>query len=92
MLRKLILICAGIAVVGAAVPGYAVTPRSDSYSFEYVVTGMGGGVSSSADYTLVAYMDQTGSAGSASSADYSIAPAIGAADPRGASAENWMLY
>ncbi len=82
--------CAAIFSIAAA--GFSVTPRSTSYSMEYVATGMGGGISSSEKYSLVGYTDDTGSAGVASSLSYSLEPAVGASDAPRASVSCWTLY
>ena len=85
-----IAICA--AVCSAVTAGFSVTPRSESYSMEYVATGMGGGVSSSEKYSLVGYTDDTGSAGVASSLTYSLEPAVGASESPRAAVSCWTLY
>ena len=66
--------------------------RSNNYSFDYAATSMGGGVSSSENYSMVAYADESGSAETSESDTYSMAPAVGSPSPREAGAENWMLY
>lgn len=82
-----------LTVLALTAAGYAVTPRSASYSFEYVAVGMGGGISESAAYQLTAYADESGSAGKAESSNYSIEPVVGAASDTGnASVSAWSLY
>lgn len=72
-------------------------PRSLSYSFDYAVTGMGGGVSSSTDYSLVAVTDDNGMASPSASISnlYQLQPAVGVEtvnDEPPASVEMWTLY
>lgn len=76
---------------------WAQMPRSVSYSFEYAVTGMGGGVSSSADYSLVSVSDANGMASPSESVSdmYRIEPAVGVEtveDVLPSSVDCWSLY
>jgi hypothetical protein len=68
------------------------TPRSLSYSFDYATVGMGGGISSSADYQMVALADENGSSGPAASEAYQIEPAVGAPTGPRAAVKFWALY
>jgi len=73
--------------------GLASAASSADYSFDYSVTGLGGGASASADYQLVAYADESGSAPTAASAAYSTEPAVGAPTVEvGAAVSDWALY
>ena len=85
------LLCA--AALMSAGSADAVTPRSASYTMEYMTISLGGGTSSSSSYELVGLLDDNGSASPASSSAYSIEPAVGAPQNRATSAAgNWMLF
>jgi hypothetical protein len=73
--------------------GLASAASSADYSFDYSVTGLGGGASSSASYEMVAYADQSGSACTAASTTYSMEPAVGTPSAAiSAVVSDWSLY
>jgi hypothetical protein len=92
MIKKVNLVLA-ILTAALTTSSWGVTPRSTSYTFEYVAVGLGGGISSSASYQLTAYADESGSAGKADSTNYSIEPVVGApSETVRTEVNSWALY
>jgi hypothetical protein len=84
--------CLAVCVLAVASASWGSTPRSESYSFDYATVGLGGGISASADYQLVAFTDDNGSSNPSASATYQIEPAVGAPSSPRAAVKTWALY